>query len=88
MDELVQRYLKATEDPRKVVTDPEARYFGAELKEGTLVPEGASLAGQEHLRGMDGAKPRRAALKAGTRGWPGSPDGLRPAPVTAFRPAY
>ena len=40
MDELVQRYLKATEDPRKVVTDPEARYFGAELKEGTLVPEG------------------------------------------------
>jgi uncharacterized protein YbjT (DUF2867 family) len=27
-------------DPRRVVTDPHARYFGAELSEGTLVPAG------------------------------------------------
>ncbi|MEU8379158.1 SDR family oxidoreductase [Streptosporangium sp. NPDC048865] len=27
-------------DPREVVTDPHARYFGAELGEGTLVPQG------------------------------------------------
>ncbi|MNT20270.1 hypothetical protein D3C72_1555740 [compost metagenome] len=46
MDELVQRYLVATADPRKVVTDPQARYFGAELKEGTLVPEGAAWLGK------------------------------------------
>lgn len=46
MDELVQRYLEATADPRKVVTDPEARYFGAELKDDTLVPEGAAWLGK------------------------------------------
>lgn len=36
--ELVQRYLTAMQDPRKVVADVHARYFGAELKDDTLVP--------------------------------------------------
>jgi uncharacterized protein YbjT (DUF2867 family) len=27
-NEIVARYLKAVGDPRKVVSDPEARYFG------------------------------------------------------------
>jgi len=36
--ELVQRFLTATNDPRKVVADVHARYFGAELKDETLVP--------------------------------------------------
>lgn len=38
MSELVARYLKATNDPRQVVNDPEARYFGARLDDRTLVP--------------------------------------------------
>jgi uncharacterized protein YbjT (DUF2867 family) len=38
LDELVRRYLAARKDPREVVTDPQARYYGAELKERTLVP--------------------------------------------------
>jgi uncharacterized protein YbjT (DUF2867 family) len=38
--ELVQRYLTAMQDPRKVVADVHARYFGAELKDDTLVPGG------------------------------------------------
>lgn len=38
LSELVQRYLKATNDPRIVVPDVHARYFGAELKDDTLVP--------------------------------------------------
>lgn len=38
--ELVQRYLTAMQDPRKVVADAHARYFGAELKDDTLVPAG------------------------------------------------
>jgi uncharacterized protein YbjT (DUF2867 family) len=45
LDELIRRYLSARHDPREVITDPHARYFGAELGERTLVPgEDASLA--------------------------------------------
>jgi uncharacterized protein YbjT (DUF2867 family) len=45
LDELIGRALSARQDPREVVADPEARYFGARLRERTLVPgEGARLA--------------------------------------------
>ena len=45
LDELIRRSLDAQNDPRKVIADPHARYFDAELKERTLVPgDGASLA--------------------------------------------
>jgi len=40
MPELLQRYLAATRDPRQVVADPQARYFGARLEDDTLVPGG------------------------------------------------
>lgn len=44
-DELVRRGLAAHGDPRQVVADPEARYFGAVLAERSIVPdEGARLA--------------------------------------------
>jgi hypothetical protein len=43
LDELVGRYLSAHDDPRSVVADPRARYYGAELGERTLVPDDASL---------------------------------------------
>jgi uncharacterized protein YbjT (DUF2867 family) len=36
--EMVARYLEATGDPRQVVRDPQARYFGALLDDRTLVP--------------------------------------------------
>ncbi|MDM0074761.1 SDR family oxidoreductase [Variovorax sp. J2P1-59] len=38
LSDLVQRFLKASNDPRTVVPDVHARYFGAELKDETLVP--------------------------------------------------
>jgi uncharacterized protein YbjT (DUF2867 family) len=38
LDELVRRGLSARDDPREVIADPHARYFGAELGERTLVP--------------------------------------------------
>lgn len=38
MDEFVRRFLSATRDPRKVITDVHARYFGAELNDQSLVP--------------------------------------------------
>jgi uncharacterized protein YbjT (DUF2867 family) len=38
LDELVRRGL-APDDPRRVVADPRARYYGAELDDRTLVPD-------------------------------------------------
>jgi uncharacterized protein YbjT (DUF2867 family) len=38
LSDLVQHYLTVTNDPRTVVADEHARYFGAELEENTLVP--------------------------------------------------
>lgn len=38
LSDLVQRFLAASKDPRTVVPDVHARYFGAELKDETLVP--------------------------------------------------
>ncbi|POX42353.1 NmrA family transcriptional regulator [Streptomyces sp. Ru73] len=38
-DELVARALRAWHDPRTVVPDPHARYFGSELAERSLVPD-------------------------------------------------
>lgn len=36
--DLVRRYMTATQDPREVVADAHARYFGARLEDDTLVP--------------------------------------------------
>jgi uncharacterized protein YbjT (DUF2867 family) len=38
LDELVVRVLEHDKDPRKVVTDPEARYSGVKLRENSLIP--------------------------------------------------
>ena len=38
LDELIRRFLRARGDPRQVITDPQARYYGAKLGERTLVP--------------------------------------------------
>lgn len=39
LDELVRRALVARNDPRTVVSDPQATYYGAQLDERTLVPD-------------------------------------------------
>ena len=44
--EFVARYLKAVGDPREVVRDPEARYFGGRVEEHTLVPLGEARLGR------------------------------------------
>ena len=38
LDELVRQGLSAHNDPREVIVDPHARYFGYDLGERTLVP--------------------------------------------------
>jgi uncharacterized protein YbjT (DUF2867 family) len=44
--DIVARYLKALGDPRKVVRDPEARYFGGRVEERSLVPLGEARLGR------------------------------------------
>ena len=44
--DFVARYLKAAGDPREVVPDPEARYFGGRVEEHTLVPLGEARLGR------------------------------------------
>jgi len=45
-NEIVARYLKAVDDPREVVSDPEARYFGGRVEERSLVPLGEARLGR------------------------------------------
>jgi uncharacterized protein YbjT (DUF2867 family) len=45
-NETVARYLKAVGDPRTVVSDPEARYFGGRVEERSLVPLGEARLGR------------------------------------------
>src|SRR6516165_5501850 len=44
-NEIIARYLKAVGDPREVVSDPEAGYFGGRVEERSLVPLGEARLG-------------------------------------------
>ena len=45
-NQFVARYLKAVGDPREVVSDPEARYYGGRVEERSLVPLGEARLGR------------------------------------------
>ena len=45
-NEVVAHYLKVIGDPRVVVSDPEARYFGGRVEERSLVPLGEARLGR------------------------------------------
>ena len=46
LDELARQYLAANKDPREVVIDPQARYYGVEVSERTLVPDDDARLGE------------------------------------------
>jgi uncharacterized protein YbjT (DUF2867 family) len=48
LDELVRRFLRAKQDPRKVIADAHARYFGTELDDRSLTPGGEVHIGATH----------------------------------------
>ena len=45
-NDIVARYLKAAGDPRQVVSDPEARYWGGRVEAHSLVPVGEARLGR------------------------------------------
>jgi uncharacterized protein YbjT (DUF2867 family) len=49
-DELIRLSLSARKDPRKVIADPHARYYGTELSERSLVPWGNAQLGETHFQ--------------------------------------
>jgi len=61
MSELAQRFLSSTQDSRTVIGDPHALYFGVELQDDTLVPDGQAWHGAldfaQWLKGSSTAAP-------------------------------
>ena len=56
LEQLVRTQLRLREDPREVVADPLARYFGTELDERELLPaDGATIAGTTFGEWLDAA---------------------------------
>ncbi len=63
-DDFISRGLKARNDPREVIADPNARYFGTELTEHSLVPNNGALLGEtrfEDWLSQSTAQPAAAA---------------------------
>ncbi len=46
LDELIRQVLNAYHDPREVIADPHARYFGSELGERSLISDGDAQLGE------------------------------------------
>ena len=49
LDDLIRQDLSARHDPRVVITDPHAQYFGATLHVHTLIPGEGALLGETHF---------------------------------------
>lgn len=63
-NEFISRCLSARNDTREIVVDSHARYFGAELQEGELVPAGEAQLGPTHLNDWLERSTAAAAAKA------------------------
>ena len=64
LDELVRQGLAEYKDPREVVADPKARYYGLELSERTLLPGEDARLGETRFKTWLAQSARKAA--AGT----------------------
>ena len=75
-DEFIRRALRARKDPRDVIADPHARYFGTELSEYSLVPGNDALLGEirfedwlsQFASQMPPTSPQPTAVAAASKG--------------------
>jgi uncharacterized protein YbjT (DUF2867 family) len=75
LDEFIQRGLAARGDPREVVADPHARYYGIEVKERTLIPADDAKLGKIRFEDwltqtagqIPGAHPEPEGVAVGTK---------------------
>jgi uncharacterized protein YbjT (DUF2867 family) len=49
LDELARKDLAARQDPREVISDPNARYYGIQVSERALVPDDNAQLGEAHF---------------------------------------
>src|SRR6185369_14357228 len=63
-DELIRLGLSARNDPREVIADPHARYFGTELSERSLVPENHAQLGKVRFTDWLNSQSTTATKKA------------------------
>ena len=55
LDQIARMYLAANEDPREVITDDKARYYGVELNDDTLLPDdGARQGSMRYVEWLNG----------------------------------
>ena len=59
LDKLVRRFLTATHDPRKVVTDAHARYFGIGVNDQSLTPGSNARIGPTRFENWLSSMPRK-----------------------------
>jgi uncharacterized protein YbjT (DUF2867 family) len=75
-DELIRQALSARNDPREVIADPHARYFGTELSERSLVPADDAQLGETRFEDwlsrsasqIPPANPQSTAVAAASKG--------------------
>jgi len=63
-DKLIRQRLSGLNDPREVIADPHARYFGAEMSEDSLVPIGEAQLGETRFEHWLNSSTSQTAKKA------------------------
>jgi uncharacterized protein YbjT (DUF2867 family) len=63
-DGLVRQFLEATGDPRKVVTDANALYYGIALNDRSLTPGDNSILGPTHFKDWLARQPKQSKAVA------------------------
>jgi len=64
LDELARRDLAARKDPREVISDPNARYYGIQVSERTLVPNDDARLGETRFEDWLKQSTKQAAKSA------------------------
>jgi uncharacterized protein YbjT (DUF2867 family) len=59
LDELIRLDLTARKDPREVITDPQARYYGIQVTENTLIPGEKARLGERRFKDWLGQAARQ-----------------------------